>query len=102
MQIEQWRIARYQSSNVLAIGQWKNGKAPDIMRLMPLPGDPTAASKMITISDEEMARRKYKIKKAYKAKLTPHFEALVREHWAPDWGPHPDELVKKKAAVQDA
>lgn len=82
-------------SYVLAIGQWKAGKAPDIMELLPLPGDPPKMGPLITISDEEMARRKYKLKKAHRVTFNEEFEELVREHWKPDWGPHPDELGQK-------
>lgn len=94
--LERWQQARAISSFVLSIGQWKKGKEPDIMKLMPLPGDQRPEDNYITISDEEMARRKYKILRAFKARLNPEFAALVRKHYQPDWGPHPDELVKPK------
>lgn len=101
MQTEKWRRVRTLSSYVLTIRQWQVGKAPDIMELLPLPGDPPKAAPTITISDDEMALRKYKLKKAHRVTFNDEFETLVREHWKPEWGPHPDEL-QKKAAGQDA
>lgn len=94
--LEAWRQNRNLAGYVLAIGQWKKGKEPDIMQLMPLPGDPKADTRLIEISDEEMARRKYRAKKAHGLKFNDEFETLIRKHYQPSWGPHPDELVKPK------
>jgi hypothetical protein len=90
--LDAWRRTRTAASYTLSIGHWKEGKAPDIMHLMPLPGDPKAEPKFIEITDEEMARKKYKAKKALGLKFSEEFELLVRQHYQPDWGPHPDEL----------
>lgn len=91
--LEDWRRTRSLGSFVLAIGQWKDGRAPDIMRILPLPGDPEDKSaELIEISDEDMALRKYKLKKARKIRFNDEYETLVRRHWQPEWGPHPDEI----------
>lgn len=73
------------------------------MKLMPLPGDPPIGGQTITVSDEEMAFRKWKIKKAHGAKLSDEFEALVEKHYRPEWEDmrknrtSPDALAKEKS-----
>lgn len=90
--VEDWRRARAVGSFVLSIGHWKDNRAPDIMKIMPLPGDPSNEPELIEISDEEMALRKYKYKKARRLTYNQEFEALIRRYYTPDWGPHPDTL----------
>lgn len=90
------RNIRTMCSFILATVPWQKGKEPNIMEMMPLPGDPKPEPKFITITDEEMALRKYKIKKVYGSIFDDEFENLIREHYKPEWGPHPDELPTAK------
>jgi len=87
---EDWRRVRRLCGYMVAAGNWK--KVPDVMADIPLPNDPKAEPKFITISDAEMAHRKYKLKKRDKVTFHAEFENLMRAHWVPAWGPHPDEL----------
>jgi hypothetical protein len=91
--IEDWRRARAVGSFTLAIGQWKDGKAPDIMKIMPLPGDAAPEPELIEVSDEEMAEHKYRIKRARRVNFNQEFEDLIRRHYRQEWGPHPDTLT---------
>lgn len=91
--LERWQIGRRIAHYAIPGGNWK--QYPDLMREWPLSSDPKPEDLLITISDEEMARRKYKIKKVYGSSFDEEFEALIRTHYQPDWGPHPDELVQQ-------
>lgn len=99
--LEAWRQTRTLAGYTLAIGQWKKGKEPNIIALMPLPGDPTPESNLIEISDEEMALRKYKLKRRGngKVRFDEEFETLIRKHYKPEWGNHPDEYDPKPKPV---
>jgi hypothetical protein len=100
--LEAWRQNRNLAGYVLAIGQWQKGKQPDIMKLMPLPGDPKSpADERAEESPAEAAQRRYKAKAAMGRRgramnFDPDIEKLIRTHYKPEWGPHPDELVQPK------
>jgi hypothetical protein len=100
--LEAWRQNRNLAGYVLAIGQWQKGKAPDIMKLMPLPGDPKNHAQLrAEESPAEAAHRRYKAKaiqgrRGKAMNFDPDIEKLIRQHYQPAWGPHPDELVKKR------
>jgi len=102
LSLERWHQTRYIIAYTIPAGNWKKDSVPDIFQDMPLPGDPTKTAKLITISDEEMALRKYKLKKRDGDRFNDEFEALMRQYWRPDWGPHPDELEKPKTDAQPA
>lgn len=92
--LDAWRRTRTVSSYVLAIGQWKKNQAPDILKLMPLPGDPKPELPP-PMPPEELARKRYKLKKLRLVRFNDGIEDMIRQHYRPDWGPHPDELIRK-------
>ena len=68
--------------------QWRNNRVPDLREIMPLPGDPKpAAKKHEGESDEEKARRWYRVARAMKINWGKEKVKFIMSFWHPSWGP---------------
>ena len=97
---DNWRRTRQAAYYAIPGGHW--GKhVPDLYKDIRLPNDPKRhAQYRAEESPAEAAQRRYKAKAAMGRRgramnFDPDIEKLIRQHYQPDWGPHPDELVKK-------
>jgi hypothetical protein len=85
----------------------KGKKQISVTDVMRFPWDnPHTASQQLPIKEpDSMKRYKLKLmrfKQGKQAIFNDEYEALMRQHWRPDWGPHPDELEKPKTDAHPA
>jgi hypothetical protein len=101
---ERWEQARIVAYNAqMAVWPYlpKNQRPSTPADMMRFPWDKAPAPvELPTGPDDSLKRYKMKLmrwKQGKRAIFNDDYEALMRQHWTPDWGPHPDILATPKA-----
>lgn len=84
--LEAWRRTRTHIQYTLQTVAWKSGRPPDMLQLMPLPGDPVKEPpKDMNADTPENARRWYKTGKARQVKWPKWRQDIIDKHYIPEW-----------------
>ena len=91
---QSWEQTRLIAYNAVAPHLKKGDQ--NLQKFLPFPWEKTAAAVTLPTTEADSLKR-YKMKLmrhklGKRALFNEQYEALMRQHYQPDWGPHPDEL----------